>query len=80
MIKKPFSELMTVYVIPSTVNQSLSNTLTLKNIKPGILVKGKWLFNTDIFTSIMFLDIIHRLVHFLKNTTFRRLDSLSVLR
>jgi hypothetical protein len=31
-------------------------------------------------TSIMFLDIIHRLVHFLKNTTFRRLDSVSVLR
>jgi hypothetical protein len=31
-------------------------------------------------TSIMFLDIIHRLVHFLKNTTFRTLDSVSVLR
>jgi hypothetical protein len=31
-------------------------------------------------TSIMFLDIIHRLVHFLKTTTFRGLDSVSVLR
>jgi hypothetical protein len=38
------------------------------------------LVNSKFSTSIMFLDIIHRLVHFLKNTTFRRLDSVSVLR
>jgi hypothetical protein len=46
---------MTICDIPSTVNQSLRNALTPKNIKSGFLVTGIWPFNTDIFTDEDFL-------------------------
>jgi hypothetical protein len=34
-----------------TVNQSLPNALTGKNIKPGYLVTGIWLLNTDMYSD-----------------------------
>jgi hypothetical protein len=46
---------MTIYDIPSIVNQSLPNALTPKNMKYGFLVTGLWPFNTDIFTDEDFL-------------------------
>jgi hypothetical protein len=49
MVKKPFSKLMTVYDISSTVNQSLSNALRPKNIKSCIVVTSLWPFNRDMF-------------------------------
>jgi hypothetical protein len=40
-------------------------------------MRFKRLWRWYIITSIKFLDIIHRLVHFLKNTTFRRQNPVS---
>jgi hypothetical protein len=39
---------MTIYDIPSIVNQQLPNALTPKNIKYGFLVRGIWAFNIDV--------------------------------
>jgi hypothetical protein len=55
MVMKQSVETMTVCDIPSAVNRSLSNVLTLKDIKSGFLVTGVWLCSTDIFTEEDFL-------------------------
>lgn len=41
---------------------------------------GHDIFNDEHYTFIMFLDIIHRPVFYLKHGTFWRLDSLSIFR
>jgi hypothetical protein len=51
MVKKTSWETVTIYNIPSIENQSLSNTLTLKNIKPGIFIRGEWPFPRDVFND-----------------------------
>jgi hypothetical protein len=58
--------------------KSLVEPMNMRIIK--VFEDLMWRKVGKVLTSIMFLDIIHRLVHFLKNTTFRRLDSVSVLR
>jgi hypothetical protein len=42
---------LTIYDILSIVSRSLSDELTLTNIKPGFLVKVIWPLNIDVFTD-----------------------------